>query len=49
VALAIGLLIGLERGRRARGERDGGRVAGLRTFGLLGLLGGLVGILAEGA
>lgn len=44
VAFALGLLVGVERGWSARGERAGGRVAGFRTFGLLGLLGGLAGI-----
>lgn len=44
-ALAIGLLIGLERGWQQRGVRPGGRVAGLRTFGLVGLLGGATGML----
>ncbi len=42
-ALAIGLLIGLERGWRDREIPDGSRVAGLRTFALTGLLGGVVG------
>jgi len=46
VALAIGLVVGLERGWRLRDEPDGGRVAGLRTFGLTGLLGGAAGALA---
>lgn len=40
VALAIGLLIGLERGWRARDEAEGERAAGLRTHGLAALLGG---------
>jgi uncharacterized membrane protein (DUF4010 family) len=40
-ALAIGLLIGLERGWRERDALAGTRVAGWRTFGLLGLLGGM--------
>jgi uncharacterized membrane protein (DUF4010 family) len=44
LALAIGLLIGVERGWQARGEADGRRVAGIRTFALLGLLGGLAGL-----
>ena len=44
-ALAIGLLIGFERGWQQRGARAGGRVAGLRTFGLIGLLGGVAGML----
>lgn len=41
-ALAIGLLIGLERGWRDRDLPEGGRVAGLRTFALTGLLGGVL-------
>ncbi len=45
LALAVGLLIGIERGWSARGEGAGRRVAGLRTFGLLGLLGGVIGTL----
>jgi uncharacterized membrane protein (DUF4010 family) len=44
-ALAIGLLIGLERGWRQRGAADGGRVSGFRTFGLIGLAGGVAGLL----
>lgn len=47
LSLAIGLLIGVERGWRLREEREGSRVAGLRTFGLLGLLGGLVGVIGR--
>lgn len=46
LALAIGLLIGTERGWKAREAEEGTRVAGIRTFGLLGLLGGLWGLLA---
>ncbi len=42
VSLAAGLLIGLERGWRSRGARDGGRAAGLRTLGLAGLMGGVL-------
>jgi uncharacterized membrane protein YhiD involved in acid resistance len=45
-ALAIGLLIGLERGWRARDEREGERAAGLRTHGLAALLGGVWGAVA---
>lgn len=41
-ALCIGLVIGLERGWRHRELADGGRVAGLRTFALTGLLGGVL-------
>lgn len=46
VALALGLLIGLERGWQVRGLGEGGRVAGIRTFTLIGLLGGVFGLLA---
>jgi uncharacterized membrane protein (DUF4010 family) len=44
-ALAIGLLIGLQRGWQERDLPAGGRVAGLRTFALTGLLGGVLGTL----
>jgi uncharacterized membrane protein (DUF4010 family) len=47
VALGIGLLIGLERGWRSREEEPGQRTAGIRTFGLTGLLGATVGALTE--
>lgn len=47
VALAVGLLIGLERGWHDRDAPEGQRVAGLRTFGLIGLLGGLCALLAD--
>jgi len=49
IALAIGLLIGLERGWRTRNLDEGMRVAGLRTYGMISLLGGLSGILAKEA
>ena len=42
-ALAVGLVIGLERGWHERELPEGGRVAGLRTFALTGLLGGVLG------
>jgi len=42
-ALTVGLLIGLERGWHERELPEGGRVAGLRTFALTGLLGGVLG------
>lgn len=47
IALAIGLLIGLERGWRARELGEGMRIAGLRTYGLIGLLGGIGAMLAQ--
>lgn len=40
-ALGIGLLIGIERGWSGREEDEGDRVAGIRTFSLVGLLGGV--------
>jgi uncharacterized membrane protein (DUF4010 family) len=46
-ALAIGLLIGIERGWSGRQEEEGVRVAGLRTFSLIGLLGGVCALVAE--
>jgi uncharacterized membrane protein (DUF4010 family) len=46
VALAIGLLVGLERGWRTRDEEEHHRAAGFRTFALSGLLGGVTGIAA---
>jgi uncharacterized membrane protein (DUF4010 family) len=46
VALAIGLLVGLERGWKTRAEEDHQRAAGFRTFALSGLLGGVTGALA---
>lgn len=47
LALAIGLMLGLERGWHGRKEAEGGRLAGLRTFALTGLLGGITGWLAD--
>ncbi len=43
LALAIGLLIGVERGWQERERKPGARAAGLRTYGLIGLLGGVWG------
>lgn len=47
VALAIGLLVGLERGWKTRDEESGQRVAGFRTFALSGLLGGVAAALSQ--
>ncbi len=44
-AFGIGLIVGIERGWRARDQPDGSRVAGIRTFTLIGFLGGVAGIL----
>ncbi|SIQ35189.1 Uncharacterized membrane protein, DUF4010 family [Aquipseudomonas alcaligenes] len=46
-ALVAGLLIGAERGWRARDADDTHLVAGIRTFGLVGLLGGLAALLGS--
>lgn len=45
VALAIGLLIGIERGWKTRDEAEGERSLGLRTLALTGLLGGITAAL----
>src|SRR4029453_939392 len=44
-ALAVGLLIGIERGWKLRDEKAGARVAGVRTFTLMGLSGGIAGLI----
>lgn len=49
LAVAIGLLIGVERGWQERQAQDGARVAGIRTFTLIGGLGGVCALLAEAA
>lgn len=46
-ALAIGLLVGLERGWQQREAHEGQRVAGVRTLAIIGLAGGVCGILAQ--
>ena len=47
LALAIGLLVGLERGWRERDAPDRSRTAGIRAFGISGLLGGILAALAD--
>ena len=47
VALALGLLIGLERGWKRREEAEGSRFAGIRTFGITGLAGGVMAVLGR--
>ncbi|MFO7913013.1 MAG: MgtC/SapB family protein [Desulfotignum sp.] len=46
-ALAIGLLIGIERGWSDREENEGQRIAGIRTFSLIGLLGGVTALMSQ--
>jgi len=48
LSLAVGLLMGVERGWQQRAERAGARVAGIRTFAIIGLLGGLAGAQLSG-
>jgi uncharacterized membrane protein (DUF4010 family) len=45
LALALGLLVGVQRGWVQRKAAAGTRFAGIRTFGLLGLAGGIAGAL----
>jgi uncharacterized membrane protein (DUF4010 family) len=47
LALAIGLIVGIERGWKSRAEHGGLRMAGVRTFTLVGLFGGAIAALAE--
>ena len=46
IALAIGLVVGVERGWRERTDPPGSRTAGVRTYSLIGLLGGVSAALA---
>lgn len=51
LALALGLLVGVQRGWASRSGAPGSRFAGVRTYGLMGLAGGIAGALqarAEG-
>jgi hypothetical protein len=49
LALALGLLVGVQRGWAQRQDKPGSRFAGIRTFGLLGLAGGMAQSLAAPA
>lgn len=46
MALAIGLMLGIERGWETREVPEGTRIAGIRSFALMGLLGGIWGALS---
>ena len=46
-ALACGLLIGIERGWKLREQKAGSRVAGVRTFSMLGLGSGIAGLVGQ--
>lgn len=45
--LATGALVGIERGFNLRGQKSGTRVAGVRTFSLLGLGAGVAGLISD--
>ncbi len=47
VALLLGAIIGIQRGWVKRNSVEGSRVAGIRTYSLVGLFGGLMAILAD--
>jgi uncharacterized membrane protein (DUF4010 family) len=47
VALGIGLIVGLERGWNTREQRGGQRTAGLRTFAIAALAGGVLAIASQ--
>jgi uncharacterized membrane protein (DUF4010 family) len=47
IALALGLIIGMERGWERRDSIEGERVAGIRSFSFVALLGGVSALLAE--
>lgn len=49
VSLALGLLVGIQRGWAQRDRPAGSRFAGVRTFALVGLGGGISGMLFRGA
>jgi uncharacterized membrane protein (DUF4010 family) len=49
LALGIGLMVGVERGWRTRERPEGSRAAGIRTFTLIGLFGGLTALPANDA
>ncbi|SKA05014.1 Uncharacterized membrane protein, DUF4010 family [Oceanospirillum multiglobuliferum] len=47
IALSLGLMIGVERGWKSRSLEDGARIAGLRTYGLISLLGAVAALLSR--
>jgi uncharacterized membrane protein (DUF4010 family) len=46
IALALGLIVGMERGWESRESPTGLRIAGVRSFGFVGLFGGVSALLA---
>lgn len=49
MGLALGLLVGVQRGWARRDRAEGSRFAGVRTFALIGLSGSIAGLLYESA
>lgn len=47
IALLLGAIVGTQRGWVMRNSAEGSRIAGIRTFSLVGLLGGLIGVSAQ--
>ena len=47
IALLLGAVIGIQRGWQARNRKAGERIAGVRTFALVGLFGGISALLAD--
>ncbi|CAM2856512.1 MgtC/SapB family protein [Vibrio mytili] len=47
IALLLGAIVGIQRGWVKRNSVEGSRVAGIRTYSLVGLFGGLSAILAQ--
>ncbi|MEX0386299.1 MgtC/SapB family protein [Spiribacter onubensis] len=47
ISLMVGAVIGLERGWRLRGAGEGERIAGIRTFMLIALAGGVAGLVGD--
>ena len=47
ISLLLGSIIGIQRGWAQRHNADGSRVAGIRTFALVGLFGGITAVLAN--
>ncbi|WP_394144317.1 MgtC/SapB family protein [Vibrio atypicus] len=47
IALLLGAIVGTQRGWVMRNSQEGSRVAGIRTYSLVALFGGLIAILAQ--
>ena len=47
LAIAIGAVVGMERHWREREDAAGSRTAGLRTFTLIGMLGGIAALIEQ--